>query len=211
MAKALLFAITLTILASSLPATAQPSVDRPQERLGARAAFTGTFGNLNAHFGNGYDFTLYFTERVWKPLYFEVNIGATYFGDLLFPEIGEKFTGRPPGIATEMRLAYVTLGPQHTSIISETKTAYISLGVGIYTVSMLFDTGIEAFGLSEQHFGLSGGCGMFWRITDNWNIDVNATVNAIRTDNDDLYPFFTGGDRNPIIYAVGLGLAMDLR
>ncbi len=210
MARALLVVITLTILATSLPATAQPSGDPPRERLGARAAFTGTLGTLNRHFGNGYDFTLYFTERVWKPLYFEVNIGATYFGDLLIPEIGEKFTGQQ-GIASEMRLAYVTIGPQYTSIMSETKTAYISLGLGIYTVSMIFDTGVKSFDLSDQHFGLSGGFGMFWRITDNWNIDVNATVNALQTDDDDLYPIFTGGGKNPIIYAVGLGLAMDLR
>ena len=210
MARALLFAITLTILASSLPAAAQPPVDRPRERLGARCAFTGTLGNLNRHFGNGYDFTLFFTERVWKPLYFEVNIGATYFGDLLVPEIGEDFTNRQ-GISSEMRLAYVTVGPQHTSIMSETKTGYVSLGLGIYTVSMLFDTGVQAFDLSDQHFGLSGGCGMFWRITDNWNIDVNATANMLWTDDDDLYPIFTGGGKNPVIIAVGLGLAMDLR
>jgi opacity protein-like surface antigen len=182
----------------------------PQERLGARVSFTGTTGDLNRHFGNGYDFTLYFTERVYHSLYLDVRIGATYFGDLLIPEIGERYT-RTPGIVSEMRLAYLTLGPQLAASISETKTLYGSFGLGIYSVSMLFDTGVQAYNLSEQHFGMSAGGGMFWRITDNWNIDVNLTLQALRAGTDTRYSIFTEGGRNPLILVAGVGLAMNLR
>jgi opacity protein-like surface antigen len=189
---------------------AQDKDGPPRERLGARAAFTGTTGNLNEHFGHGYDLTLYFTERLVRSFYLDIRIGATYFGDLLLPEISEDFT-RTDGIMSEMRLAYLTLGPQYASDISETKTVYFSAGLGIYTVSMLFDTGVQAYDLSDQHFGLSAGMGMYWRITKNWNLDFNATLQTLWTDNDDLYPIFTGGGKNPIFLVLGMGVAMNLR
>ena len=182
----------------------------PQERLGGRAAFTGTVGDLNRHFGHGYDLTFYFTERLSGTFYLDIQIGATYFGDLLIPELDDSLT-RVTGIESEMRLVYLTLGPQYTAAISETHTLYFSLGLGIYTVSMLFDTGVQAFGESDQHFGVNAGAGMYWRITDNWNIDVNATLQTLWADEDDLYPIFTGGDRNPLLLVVGFGLAMNLR
>jgi opacity protein-like surface antigen len=182
----------------------------PQERLGARAALTGTLGDLNEHFGHGYDLNLYFTEKLFGTFYLEIQIGATYFGDLLVTELDDSLT-RIDGVNSEMRLAYLTLGPQYAHDISETHTLYFSLGVGIYTVSMLFDTGVQAFDESDQHFGGNVGAGMYWRITTNWNIDVNANVQTLLTDEDDLYPFFTGGDKNPLLLVVGFGLAMNLR
>jgi len=182
----------------------------PQERLGGRAALTGTAGDLNEYFGHGYDLTLFFTERLFSTLYLDVRIGATYLGDLLVTGLDDSLT-RVPGINSEMRLAYLTLGPQYATAISETHTLYFSLGLGIYTVSLLFDTGVQAFDESDQHFGMSAGAGMYWRITDNWNIDVNATLQTLWADDNDLYPLFTGGDKNPLLLVVGAGVAMNLR
>jgi len=214
MIRSLLTAIAVVTVLTVGAARAQapaPALDEPpQERLGARAAFAGTVGDLNRHFGHGYDLTLYFTEKLIGTFYLDIRIGATYFGDLLIPEIGERFTNTQ-GILSEMRLAYLTLGPQYASAISETKTVYISLGLGIYTVSMIFDTGVRSFDLSDQHFGVSAGIGMFWRITDNWNLDFNATLQSLWADQDKLYPIFTGGGRNPMLLVAGVGLAMNLR
>lgn len=184
--------------------------DPPRERLAARVAFTGTTGDLNEHFGHGYDFTLYFTEKLIGTLYLDIHIGATYFGDLLIPEVAEDFTNID-GIASEMRLAYLALGPQYTRAIGDTKTWYASLGLGIYTVSMLFDTGVQAFDLSDQHFGMNAGVGMYWRISDNWNIDVNATFQTLWADENRLYHIFTGGGRNPLLLIAGVGVALNLR
>jgi len=217
MIRSLLTAIVVVTVLSVGFAHAQPPTqpargpdEPPQERLGARAAFAGTIGDLNRHFGHGYDLTLYFTERLIGTFYLDVRIGSTYFGDLLIPEIGEQFT-RTRGILSEMRLAYLTLGPQYASAISETKTVYASLGLGIYTVSIIFDTGVQSFDLSDQHFGVSAGIGMFWRVTDNWNLDFNATLQSLWADQDDLYPIFAGGGHNPMLLVAGVGLAMNLR
>jgi len=119
--------------ADAQPADSQTPKGPPQERLGARAALTGTYGDLNDYFGHGYDLTLFFTERLFSTLYLDVKIGATYFGDLLVPQLDDSLT-RIIGINSEMRLAYLTLGPQYAYDFSETHTLYFSLGAGIYTV-----------------------------------------------------------------------------
>jgi opacity protein-like surface antigen len=210
MVRSLLAALTLVSIVTAGPVRAQRPEEPPQERLGARLELTGTTGELNRHYGQGYDITLYFTERILRPLYLDVHIGATYLGDVLVTEIDDRLT-HIDGVNSEMRLAYLTLGPQLTSELSETHTLYVSLGAGIYSVSILFDTGVQAFGYSDQHFGVSAGAGMYWRITDNWNIDVNATVQTLWTDSNDLYPIFTEGDKNPLLLAAGLGVALNLR
>jgi opacity protein-like surface antigen len=212
--------LAIVLIAVSADASAQAPADPPRERLGVRASVTGTMSDLNENFGNGYDFTLYFTERIWRGLNLDVRIGATYLGDLIPDSIATEFTksldvilAEDQRVSSEMRLAYLTLGPQYVWRLNNTQNLYGSLGLGIYSVSMLFDTGIQAFDLSDQHFGGSAGGGFLWRITDNWNIDVNATAHGIWTGDDTttLYYRFSGKGRNPVIYNIGLGLAMDLR
>ncbi len=210
MIKPPLTVIGLILFLNAIPVSAQLPVEQPRERLGARVSLAGTAGELNNHFGHGYDFTLYFTERIYKPFYLEVQIGATYMGDLLKPEIAEERTGYA-GIQSEMRFAYLTLGPQYTRAFSESHTLYASLGVGIFTVTMLYDTGVRAFEERDQVFGVNGGIGMYWRITTNWNIDVNSKLTKMWTDDDDIYQVYTNGHNSPWVLAVGLGLAMDLR
>jgi len=210
MPKAPLAALVIALCIYVVPADAQRDGDPPRERLGGRLSVVGTFSDLNEHFGNGYDFTLYFTERIWRPLNIEVQIGATYLGDLLVPELGDDRTGIV-GINTDMRLAFLSLGPQYNAMLSETHTFYVSLGIGIYTVRMHYDTGIQAFDESSQSFGANGSLGLYWRITDNWNIDVNASMSGIKTGDDRLFTYFTNEGRNPVLIGIGLGLAMDLR
>jgi hypothetical protein len=210
MTKVLLLATAFVILANVSPVNAQVPGEPPRERLGARVSFAGTVGALNDHFGNGYDFTLYFTERLRRSWYLEVRIGATYMGDLNKPEIAAERT-RIEGISSEMRFAYVSLGPQYTWVTSETQTLYATLGLGIYSVSMLYDTGVQAFKENDQNFGMNGGVGFLWRISTNWNIELNTTVQHLRTGVGDLYYVFTSGGQNPWLFAVGLGVAMDLR
>jgi opacity protein-like surface antigen len=210
MIKVLLLATAFVILTNVSLVNAQVPGEQPRERLGARVSFTGTVGALNEHFGTGYDFTLYFTERLSRSWYLEVRIGATYMGDLNKPEIAEQRT-RIEGISSEMRLAYLSLGPQYTWVTSETQTLYGTLGIGIYSVSMLYDTGVQAFKENNQNFGMNGGVGFLWRITTNWNIELNTTVQHLRTDIGDLYYIFTSSGQNPWLFSVGFGVAMDLR
>lgn len=207
------------LIVGSVNSIAQSPADPPRERLGVRASGTGTMSDLNDHFSNGYDLTLYFTESIWRGLNLDVRIGATYLGDLIPEQIAVDFSksldvvlAEDQRISSEMRLAYLTLGPQYVWRMNDTQNIYATLGAGIYSISMLFDTGIQAFGLSDQHFGASLGGGFLWRITDNWNIDVNTTVQGVYTGDDrGLYYRFTSKGRNPVVYNVGLGLAMDLR
>ncbi len=218
---ALFLLVTLPLL-WSFDAAAQAPADQPRERLGARAALTMTSASsdLEDNFGHGYDLTFFFTERIWRGLNLDVRIGATYFGDLLPDSIARDFAktldiilAENAGVTSEMRLAYLSLGPQYVWRMNDTQNLYVAVGVGIYSVSMLFDTGVQAFDLSDQHFGANAGGGFLWRITDNWNINVDATIQGVKTDSDytDLYYRFTSKGRNPVVFNLGVGLAMDLR
>ena len=220
MFRSTLSLLTITFLFSSVDSAAQAPVDPPRERLGARISLTGTASDLNDNFGHGYDLTLYFTERIWGGLNLDIRIGSTYFGDLFPEDIARTFAktldvlfAEDDRISSEMRLAYLSIGPQYVWQINNTQNLYGTLGVGIYSVSMVFDTGLQALDLSDQHFGASAGAGFLWRITDNWNIDVNATLQGVSTGNDasNLYYRFTNQGRNPMVLNMGVGLAMDLR
>lgn len=211
---------TILLLFVCANAAAQPPGEPPRERLGVRAAVTATMSDLNDNFGNGYDLTLYFTEKIWRGLNLDIRIGATYLGDLVPDSVAADFVegldvqlAEDRRVDSEMRFAYLSLGPQYVWRMNETQNVYATIGVGIYSISMLFDTGLQAFDLSDQHFGASVGAGFLWRITDNWNIDVNATAQGVKTDGDlgDLYYRFTDKGSNPVVFNVGLGLAIDLR
>ena len=205
-------AFVFLLLLIVVPAKAQVPGDPLRERLGVRISIIGTQSDLYDAFGHGYDFTLYFTERIYHALNLDIHIGATYMGDLLEPAAGEIFTDIE-GVTSEMRFAYLSIGPQYVWRVNDTQNLYAALGIGIYSVSMLFDTGVQAFDLSDQNFGGSLGGGFLWRITDNWNIDVNVTAQMVKTGSNptDLYPRFTNNGRNPLLLGFGLGFAMDMR
>jgi hypothetical protein len=184
----------------------------------------GTTGRLRNHFGHGYDFTLYFTERIFRSLNLEILIGAAYLGDVFQRELGAEIlqdldrsvflAPDGPGVDSEMRFAYLSVGPQYTWPSSETHTWYGSFGLGIYSTSVLFDTGVLARNYSNQHFGLNGGGGLLWRITDNWNLEVTTRVHKVWTGEYDRYNYysrFTEGGKNPWLLGFGLGVALDLR
>ncbi len=222
MSKNILIVALLIHLVITVPALAQLPGEPPRERLGARVSFVGTASDLNDHFGHGYDFTLYFTERIWASLNLDVRIGATYLGDLseTHTYIAKNFLdryqvrlGRDETISSEMRLAYLSLGPQYVWQLNDTQYVYGTLGMGIYTVSMVFDTGIQALDVSNQHLGGNFGGGFLWRIAGGWNIEANATAQMMWTgsDTNNFYSEFTNQGRNPLLINVGLGLVMDIR
>lgn len=224
MTKASITTVILILFFNVTPVNAQYPGDPPRERLGARVSFTGTTGRLKNHFGHGYDFTLYFTERIYRSLNLEIQIGATYLGDVFQRELGaevlqdldSRFFLPPgdPGVDTEIRFAYLTIGPQYTWPTSETHTWYGSFGLGVYSASALFDTGVMAQNYSNQRFGINVGAGLLWRITDNWNLEVTTRIHKVWTGDYHRYNYYSrlteGGD-DPWLLGLGLGVALDLR
>jgi hypothetical protein len=213
MNRALIVAVAACAVLTLFPHTSRSQLPPVQERLGFRTGYMHTFGQLQDTFGGGGHMTLHFTERVVSSFYVDFRIAALYLGDAKRPEIAERVTGTQ-GINSEMRILFLTVGPNLTFPLAEYWNAYASAGAGIYSVSILFDSGIQAYDYSDQHVGVNAGGGVLWRFTDTWNIDMNFTVHHFWTDDDrtDLYYIFTDeGDSDPYLLQFSTGVCIDLR
>lgn len=213
MKRALLIAAFGGIAFSLFPTRSYSQLPPVKERLGFRSGYIHTLDQLSDSFGGGGHLTLHFTERVINRLYFDLRIAAIYLGDTKKPEIAEALTNTE-GILSEMRILYFSVGPQYTFDLAEYWTAYASAGVGVYSVSILFDSGIQAFDTSDQHVGANFGGGVLWRFTDVLNLDLNFTAHHFWTEETvaDLYYFFTDqGDSSPYLLQFATGISYDLR
>lgn len=212
MIRSALAVFVIIVILSATVEKASSQLPPPRERLGIRAGYVKTTGKFNEHFGDGSYMTLHFSERIINSLYLDFKIGAIYMGDLLKPEIAESLT-LVEGIDSEMRVLSFTAGPQYTYSSSDNITWYGSAGLGVYSVSILHDTGIQAFDYSDQHFGINGGIGVMWRFAATWNVECNLTTHKVWTsaDTGDLYYLFTNEDTSPLMYQFGFGISMELR
>lgn len=210
--RASLLSVVATV---ALAACAAAQGGPVKERLGGRAGYIHTFDGLNRVYGGGGNLTLHFQERISAPLYLDFRVGAVYLGDSKKPELAPLFKdalGNP--LVSQMRILFFSVGPQLVVPLSETWNGYVSVGAGIYSVSIVFNSGIQAFDSSDQHFGGNFAVGTLWRITDNWNIDLSVTAHHLWTKRDpgDLYYVFTGqGDASPSLLQIATGLSIDLR
>lgn len=199
-----LIALTLTVADR---ATAQAPTVR--ERLGGRFGAILSNKELSDNFGNGYNLELNFTERITRSWFVEIRIGALYMGDLNNQEITNMLW---PGFISEMRILLATVGPQYDRLLSEHFSAYGGAGAGIYTVSMLLDSGVLAGDFSDQHFGWQAHGGIYFRLTRALHLDLNATMHFVHTGGGlTLFREVTGGGSNPMLLQLALGLSLELR
>lgn len=209
--KRLLLATAFTTIA--LPRVAA-AVDEAagQERVGVRAGYVETYDGLHAAYGTGWDMALFFNEKLYQKILLDIRLGAVYLGDALNPDLDDALT-LSPGIVSEMRFLYFSAGPLMGFSLGGSGSLYASLGVGIYSVSMTFDSGVSAFDYSDQHIGFNGGLGYSRRVSTNWSFEVNSTVHYFGVDENinDLYWLFTDGADAPLLVSVAVGLAVDLR
>jgi hypothetical protein len=213
MTRFLLSFVVTAVLLAGIPTLSQSQLPPVRERLGAKVGGVTTSGGLKSEYGNGWEATLYFTERIGRGWYLGVSIGAIYMGDLWDPTAAEEYTGIE-NVDSEMRVLLLSVGPQYTLGLSDSWLAYAGIEAGVYSVSMLFDTGIRAFNDSQPaHLGGNVSVGMLWRITKSWNIDLASTLHHFRTSSraNDIFYKFTGGDADPLLLEVSLGIAIDLR
>ena len=204
-------AFALLVLPFARPAAA---VDEAagQERLGVRAGYILTSDGLHENFGDGWDLTLFFTEKLYSRILLDIRIGAVYLGDSRNAELDDEIL-MSPGIVSEMRLLYFSAGPLAGFRVGSSWSGYASLGVGIYSVSLVFSSGVSAFDYSDQHVGFNGGVGLSRRISDNWSFEANGTVHYFGIDQNgtDLYYVFTDRADAPLIVGIAVGLTVDIR
>jgi len=171
-----------------------------------------TFGGLNDAYGNGWDLTLFFSEKLSRHALLDVRLGAIYLGDLQIEDLDDKLTHQP-GIQGSMRILYISAGPMIGRSITTMYSFHVNAAVGIYSVSMVFSNALTPFDLSDQNFGFNGGAGLARRVSNKWSIELEGTVHYFLIDRDisDLYFAFTDGADAPLIVDMTIGLTLDLR
>jgi len=182
------------------------------ERIGVRVGYVDTSDGLYAAYGAGWDLTLYFTERVYSKMLLDIRLGAIYLGDAKNPNLDDQITNTP-GVVSEMRMLYFSVGPMVGMTVGQNYSGYLSAGIGVYSVSMLFASTVQAFDYSDQHIGFNGGVGLSRRIATNWTVELSGTVHyfPVDTNNTDLYWVFTDHADSPVMLGVALGATVDLR
>src|SRR5712672_918956 len=150
MKSRLALVIVLACAAAMMPRLARAFDETAaKERLGVRLGGLATFDGLNDAYGNGWNLSLFFSEKLSRHLLIDVRIGALYLGALKFTELDDKLTNQH-GIEGSMRVLYLTLGPMVGRSIAGMYSVNASAGVGIYSVSMVFSNAITPFDLSDQ-------------------------------------------------------------
>jgi len=205
--------IAATVVATMFPRGAL-AVDAAagNERLGLRAGYIGASDGLRDFYGNGWDLTLFFTEKVYSRLLLDIRLGAIYMGDAVDPNLDDLLTLRPDVVST-MRFIYFSAGPMVGFDLGGSYSGYASAGIGIYSVSMLFDYGLPGFDYSDQHVGFNAGAGISARIAMNWSLELNGTIHYVKTGEGatDLYWLFTDAADPPLLIGIALGVSWDLR
>jgi len=183
-----------------------------KERIGVRAGGLITMDGLNDAYGDGWDFTLFFTERLTHHLLLDVRLGALYLGELKFEHLDDTLLHQS-GVQGSMRILYISVGPMIGNPLGGPWSMHAAAGAGVYSVSMVFTDVLTPFDLSDQKFGFNGGLGFARRIAGNWSIEADGTAHYFTVDEniDDLYFAFTDGADAPLIFDVTLGLVLDLR
>jgi len=199
------------LLAFARPASAVDEL-AAKERIGVRIGPVMTYEGLNEAYGDGWDATLFFTEGLFSWLLLDIRLGATYLGEAKDTELDDQLTGTP-GVTSNLQNFYFSAGPIFGFPLGGAWTGYASAGLGVYSVSIKFESAIQAFDFSDQHLGANGGFGVSRRVSKSVCIEFNGTVHWFSVDKEarDLYYSFTDGAGNPIITCIAAGVTIDLR
>ncbi|HKW14150.1 MAG TPA: outer membrane beta-barrel protein [Candidatus Krumholzibacteria bacterium] len=186
-----------------------------KERIGARAGGAITSDGFSDAYGNGWDFTLYFNERITHHFLVDLRLGALSMGELQLKSLDNGIV--LPSGTVEMRILSLTIGPSVGTAIGGGFSVDASAGAGVYSVSMVFNGGINnqltGYDTSQQKFGFNGGVGLSRRLSTNWSIEANSSAHYFLIDKNtnDIYFAFTNGADAPLILTASLGAVIDLR
>ncbi len=210
--------LLLASLVASTPAQAE-RVDPARERLGIRMGYIGSSGSLKQAFGDGRYQTLHFSERIKAPVWLQFKIGTINMGNLFDRQIQEDIKKRLPAtftldqLSSEMQFSFFNVGPEVLFPVGESWWGHAGIGMGVYSVAIYFDDGIQAFDISDQHFGISGAAGLLIPFIGNFAWDITVAGHQIFTgaDETNYYNIYTGGGTDPHVLQISVGGTLSLR
>jgi len=191
-----------------------PEAKPSRERLGVRIGYSATSNNLKESFGSGVNLALHFVTNIKKPLSIDITLGAIYLGST-DNEITRDFFGMEFDSVT-MRILMLTAAPMLELPIGDRTDIYVSAGLGFYASSLILDQSLNEFDLTNNHYGVNAGAGIFRRIFTNWYLDFGVSLHKFWTD-DKYDPYdpdwiflYSGGDSDPLFWTVTGGAALGL-
>jgi opacity protein-like surface antigen len=196
-------------------AIAQPPGDRDEdsirERLGLRVGYVGTSSALDDVFGSGLNLNLHWVQGIREPFFIDFTLGAFYLGetdrsDITFDIFQQSFDN------VSMRVLRFTVAPMIELSLSDRTSAYVTMGGGLYVISLLLDESFFQFDLTDNHVGLNLGAGLTRRITTNWFLDLHAEAHKFWTSEevDDLFFRYSQGDQDPLFFEFTAGVLLRL-
>jgi opacity protein-like surface antigen len=212
--RVLVVAAIISLSAVSAIAQSAPEPKKPEnerERLGLRAGFVGTPSDLSNTFGNGFNLALHWIQHIKHPLFLDVTLGAFYMGRTDRDDITQNFFNQSFD-GTSLRIIRFTIAPLFEFNVNEKTAAYLSVGGGVYIVSLLLDEAFYEFDSTDNHMGVNVGTGVTYRITTNWFLDFHAEMHKFWTStaSDDIFLVYSEGDQDPLFFQVTAGLLLRL-
>jgi hypothetical protein len=208
--------IFLVAILATLPVIANAQGSAPhsrvaREKLGLRLGYVKSGSDIEKTFGDGMVVAVHFTERVKPPLFIDITLGAFYLGDAANEDITRSLFG--PGVSgTSMRIIHFLAAPTIEFPITRRLLGYVSPGIGFYNASVLLDLGLIMSDISDSYFGASGTAGIYWGLSDRWNLDFNFTAHHIWTPEkqSDIFFLYSEGDSDPAFFQFCVGVTGEL-
>jgi opacity protein-like surface antigen len=212
----LLLALIIAFPAStSIAQSGDESKPEPhREKLGIRIGYSGTSNGISDSFGSGLDLCLHFTQRIKEPFSFDITLGAIYLGSTTSDITGDFFGTSFDDVS--MRILRLTIAPMVEYPVSDRMDFYLSLGGGLYAVSLLLDQSFQQFDMTNSNFGVNVNAGLMRRLSTNWFVDLNIhlhkfwTEDTLDPNNPDWIYLYSNGDSDPMFWGITAGIALNL-
>lgn len=209
--KTLLATVIITLLAANAIAQTDAPKDPNRERLGIRTGYVGTSSDIDNSFGGGLNLALHYIQRIKKPFAIDFTLGAFYLGSSSRVDITRLLFG--PGVDdASMRIITFTVMPMIEFPLNDRTHFFVGAGGGLYTLSVLLDSGFFQGDVTDNHVGVNGGAGLVHRITTNWFLDATVQVHKFYTGKklDDLFFRYSEGDEDPLFFDISVGAMLRL-
>jgi len=215
--RTLLIAVMIAACAGNAiaqPAAPPPKEDDPNnwgERLGLRIGYVGTPSKLNDAFGGGVNVALHWIQGIREPFGVSFSLGAFAMGSTGRDDLTLDFLGTNVDDVS-LRIINFSVGPSVELMVNDRTRFHASARAALYTLTLFITQGLNQGDPSDNHVGVNGTVGAIYRLSKNWFVDTDIQVHKFWTSNepDDIFYAYSQGDRNPVFYAVNVGLMVRL-